>query len=574
MLALLLVAYLAVGSFFSVALRSHDYETEYLAVGESVVRGDLGLYDDELTGQWAPLPFYVYGVTQVLFGPSLLAPRALSLMMGALVLLLLVAIATRAGGIVAGSMAGALFCSHGVVLAYFCSVHFAGLSALLHLMVAYLLFCTRWRHRHVLAMAAASVLFFVKPNYWPTIPFVLGYVLWRAPSVRERLLLVVVAVAPPVVFFAANAEHLKLLAYVPIARRWVEPLGYYPLHALLEDPAALSASDYFETSWGTSLGGTAIQVLRAVPFLLKRYAVWAGLAVVLSLMAWLPSPRAPVSHHHDQGALIRFALALSLYLVALQFVILGSYSKQAVGYVGAIAPLLAIVIGWCAAEAWERWSEVPPMRAAILALVAAGIFVSPWVHRPPNLARHASLANATVPQLDSVARRLAALIPSGERRTFLLGDSLVLHLARRPGYVRQSTQWWVVFTSSNDRRRYLRVGMWGGAELEQWLGHDAQYAVVRTRELQFYRNRKPYVKILERMDRLLAEHFTLIAAIDMPPVDKILVYRRTSGSALSGGDQPAAADHAQARFARPRLDLRKEPQRCVHRGGGERETSS
>jgi len=71
LLACLLLAYLIGALFFAWVLVNHDYEAEYLALGDLVVRGELSLYQDEMRGQWVPLPFYVYGLFQLVSGPSL-----------------------------------------------------------------------------------------------------------------------------------------------------------------------------------------------------------------------------------------------------------------------------------------------------------------------------------------------------------------------------------------------------------------------------------------------------------------------------------------------------------------------
>ena len=65
----LVVAFLAMSLFLAWFLVDHDYEAEYLALGDLVVRGNLNLYQDEVTGQWVPMPFWVYGLSQVVFGP-------------------------------------------------------------------------------------------------------------------------------------------------------------------------------------------------------------------------------------------------------------------------------------------------------------------------------------------------------------------------------------------------------------------------------------------------------------------------------------------------------------------------
>ena len=124
LLACCVIAFLIVAALLAWVLVDHDYEAEYLALGTLLVRGDITLYQDEMTGQWMPLPFYFFGLSQAIFGPSLLVARLLAVLLGALVVVLIFALAARWGGRLAGVAACGLFCSHGLVMGYFATAHF------------------------------------------------------------------------------------------------------------------------------------------------------------------------------------------------------------------------------------------------------------------------------------------------------------------------------------------------------------------------------------------------------------------------------------------------------------------
>ena len=535
LLACLVVAYLIFALFFAWVLVNHDYEAEYLALGNLVVRGELSLYQDEMRGQWVPLPFYFYGISQLVFGPSLVAARLLSVGLGAIVVALIFVLATGWGGRLAGTVACALFATQGLVAGYFSTVHFAGLVAALHLVGIYVLFCTDWPRRDLIAMAIFSVLFLVKPNYWPTIPFVLLFLLWRAGSFRSRVAITAIALAIPVLFFAWDRNHVKIFAYIPIFRDWVAPLGYHSFYSLTEDAAHVAASDYADVPWETSFWGRAVPILKSFLFFLRRYAVWvAALAGLTALGAWRTRDwRAAARLWGPPG--LRFTFWLFWYVVAVQFLILGPYAKQAVGFVGAVAPLLAVAIGCLFAVVTDRSTLPGPLRAAATACLMLALVVSPWVHRHHNLPRTISLPDAPIPVLRKAAERLAALIPVGEKRVFSIADPMPVHLANRRTYLRQFNQHKIVFTSLRDQARYVRVGMWGLSELEEWLGADARYAILQAEVVQFYRAREPYREILARMDVLLAQNFTLVETVNGLTGDSFLVYRRKAVAGAATG---------------------------------------
>ena len=521
-LLVLLLAYAAVGTLLAWVLTPSDYEIEYLVLGTLAVRGEIGLYQDELTGQWVPLPFFVYGLTQ-LAGPSLLGARVLSLLIGALVLVLVWSLANRWAGPVGGAAAGALLVTQGLVTGYLVMVDYSGLAALIHLLGVFVLFATGWRGRSFAAMAIFSVLFLVKPNYWPTVALVFVYLAWGAGRWRTRLALFAIAVALPVVFFASSPTHLKLLAYVPIARSWVAPLGYHAWFSLIEDARSLSASEYFEATWGLTWAERVTQLVRSGLFLIKRYATWLALFGLLCALT-LPRLRDRARASPWQARGFRFTLALFWAMVLAQFVVLGPWSKQAVGYVGAIAPLFAVLLGVLAAEALALPATGARLAAAgALALV---LLASPWLHRHHNLPRRLALGQAAIPEAGRVAARLRSIIPEGERRVFLLADPLLIHLAGRHAYLRQSHQHKWMFTTMQDPARYHRSGVWGPAEVEEWLGADARYAVLESDVLDFYARRPVFRPVLARMDQLLAERFSLVERIDMPDATTIAVYRR------------------------------------------------
>jgi hypothetical protein len=519
-LACLLAGYLIFGSLYVWVLGSSDYEAEYLALGSLALRGEIGLFQDELTGHWVPLPFWLYGATQLAFGPSLLPPRLLSLGLSTLVLVLTFRIAERWGGLLAATAAGALFATHGMVMGYFMLADFSPMTALLHLAGIWVIFCTGWRHRDLIGMALVSLLFLVKPNYWPTVPFVLAYLAWRAESWSRRASLLAVALAVPLLFFVSARDHLKLLAYVPVLKEWVRPLGYTSWFPFVEDPAEFWRTEYTDLPAGTTPLGRFLRVVLSGLLLLRRYALWAALLVgLVALHAWRGRRREP----WPPG--VAFSAWLFGYLILAQFVVVGPWTKQAFGYVGAVSPLIVIVIGWLLARVVEEPAVPGAARAVAATAVVLAVVASPWVHRQPSLPRTLSLRDATVPALGRLAGRLAALIPADETRVFLLGDALPLHLAGRRSYLRQYHQWWIAFTSSAEPARYRKAGLWGVSELEGWLGADARWAIFEERALRFYRARAPYRAPLARMEELLARHFDLVETLGEGGTT-LFVYRR------------------------------------------------
>jgi hypothetical protein len=520
------LTYLVFALFLACVQDHADYETEYLGLGSLALKGEVSLYQDELTGQWVPLPFYFYGLSQVIFGPNLLVARLESVALGAAVVVLMFVLATRWAGPLAGAVAGTLFSTQGLVVGYFSAVHFSGLVALLHLMGIYILFCTEWRTRDLIAMTVWSILFLAKPNYWPSIPFMWAFLMWQTASVRRRVVLTGLAIAVPIVFFASDRTHLKLLAYVPVLQDWVTPLGYHKWYTQIEDIAALG-SDYATVPWGSSFHDQIVGIPGAVGLYIRRYAVWlVVLGGVVFLRAWQLRQRPAMARRLPEPAGLRFSFALYWYLLAAQFLVLGPMRKSAFAYMGAVAPLLAIAIGCIFAKVWARLPSSNLVRKGVVAAIVMALAVSPWLHRHPNLPRVISLSSAPIFALQRTANRLTALIPAGETRVFSLADPLPIYLAGRRAYLRQAQQERFVFTSLRIPARSSRVGIWGPADMEQWLNSDAQYAVIQSTTVDFYRARQKYRPILAEMDSLLAQNFVLLEIFAAEGDGTLSVYRR------------------------------------------------
>src|SRR5207253_4197055 len=166
---------------------THD-AIQYLLVGAKVVRGELGIYDDRYTGNRVPLPFYILGATQA-WGPSLLLPRLMNIGFGLATLALTVELARRIAGCAAGVVAGLFFVTQGVAVAYYTYEGYAALAAFFLMLGAFVLLTAESPTSRITGMFLVGILFFVRSNLWPAIPFLLAYALWRASGAREHAVL-------------------------------------------------------------------------------------------------------------------------------------------------------------------------------------------------------------------------------------------------------------------------------------------------------------------------------------------------------------------------------------------------
>ncbi len=507
MLVACLLASFLQSTFFAYALVTDADEGAYMLLGRLAITGKIGLFQDEMTGQRMPLPYYVIGLSQLLFGRSLVAARFTSAALGLACLVLVYLLGQRLGGEVAGVLALLFAATQSVIIGYFAGAYYHSLVSLELLVALYVLLATDLRHRRVITMGCVALLFFTRPNVAPLISLACLYLVWESKRLGERFAIVAVTVAPPLVFFASDPNHLKLLAYVPGLSPLVVPLGFH------------AASIPNETTSERAL---------AYPLTLfvRWYKPWILSALVLSAIVVVAAGRGRIPRRiiAPRGVV---AIALTVVYLALWQLATFPSVRIAVGYFQSFAILAAIVLGFAFSRFLSAASSVQPHGALGAAFLAAIFLVSPSWARPPALPAAVSRATSPALAVNRLADQFRALIPAGST-VFLFGPSQALYLARREPYLRQVTHLYTLTTIADARIR-TRSGLWGESEIHEWLGRDADYAVVVPTYLDAFRpeqNTRDGNNV-DLIESLLARYFTRIDVSDDRSGITYHVYKRT-----------------------------------------------
>lgn len=505
----MVLLYLGQGLFYSRTLVSTEGEESYLGLGYLLVRGEISLYQDEITGQRLPLPFYILGATQLPFGPNLWAGRLLSVALGLVVLVLTVAVAGRIGGPRAGLLAGFLLATQGAIVAYYATAHYDTISALILMAALWVFLREEWRWRSPLGMAVASLLSLTRTTMMPAVPFFFVWAWLAGGTLVQRATVAVVTAAPPVAFLLWDSTHLKLLAHIPLVGGLVEPLGY---RSIL----------YFQ---GVSPSDLPTQLWSLVRFV-RRFESWAlaGTGIVVAAL-WLRSrgSRRPLAL---PGRGLGVVAALGGWMLLWHFIMFRLNFKWVIAYFPDFAPLVAVVMGVVAVALWDR-SDLPRAARAVLAgSVAVSLVVSVAVARIPMIPTPVPwpFRDDPVQQINRAAARLQAIVPSGEP-LFFFGPAMVMHLAGRRPYLQQLMAPGTFIVNDSNARAVSRSGVWGRAEIERWLGRDVRYAVVNEPHLDAYAA-AGRAEGVARIRGLLQERFELIARIDDASWSVLDVYRR------------------------------------------------
>jgi len=492
-LALAAALYCAQGRVLAERMVTWTDESAYVHLGYLVATGQISLFQDELTGSRMPLPFWVVGGSQILWGRNLLAARLSSLALGLVALALTALIARRLAGDLAGVLAAFFFATQGVLVGYLATGTYHALASSILLAGVALIFCARPPWGPTLGMATLSLLFLTRTNLWPVLPGVLLVLLFQARSRRERLALVLAAGAVPLAFFLSDARHLKILAYVPVVGRLVRSLGYPSGWSLIDVPEPA----LWDRAWG---------VIR----LARMYEFWALAALLLCLIVIGRRLKGLGTRAFFDDSRVRLLAALFVYIAAWQVLILWKFPRAFVGWFPSFAPLAAILLGVGFARAFglpDFGRGARRVTAALLVLLMTA---------PMIIVRHPLL----VPAGEGGPRPLAALAAAGEHfrrdvragaKVFLWGDSFPLYLAGILPYLRQIHSTWT-FAVVEDRVAIQKSGLWGREEMERWLSTDADYVVLEPQALEQYRARYP--ELMATFDSMLRRHFDLIDKVE------------------------------------------------------------
>jgi hypothetical protein len=504
-LLLIVVLFTFQGVRFAERLVTWEDESGYLQLGYFAVSGRISLFQDEIPGTRMPLPYYVLGATQLLWGRSLMAARLSSLALGLAALILVAAIARRIGGDAAGLLAASFFATQGVLVGYFSTATYYSLSALILLAGLALLICSQAQATSIIAMAVLSLLILTRTNLWAIPPAVLAFAVVRAQTWVHRLQLVTAASAVPVAFFLWDVRHLKIFAYVPLLGRLVEPLGY-------RSTLPLTAFRPFQ------LGDWPIALLRLV----RMYEFWAlAVATAAAFLVARALQQKGAGELFRNRALVLLIVFLG-YVALSQCVVFLDRLKQYPAYFPSWAPIVPIILG----VVYSALLSLPDLgrwpRRLLVAVLAVALTAPIVIVRHPLLPSGPEIHPVASRQLDAAVAHFRRIIPA-TAKVFLLGNPLPLYLAGRDPYLQQiySTE---TLAAVENRNLIPTHGLWGIAEIEAWLSADAGYAVVQPAVLAHYRATRRLQ--IERIEALLAQRFVRIDQVDEYPWFTFDVYER------------------------------------------------
>jgi len=496
-----------------VLIPSHD-ESSALFFGYLTASGQMSMYQDDVVGHRPPGPAYVFGITQVLWGRSLMAARLTSVGFGLVLLVLTALLGRRVGGVSCGLLAAALLSAQGAVVGYYSLGDFHALVPMVMVGGLLVWLSADTPARNSLGAAIIGSLFFVRTHIWPLLPLMLVLALRRARGFAERALIAGVMIVPLVLFFLWDVRHLKLLVSVPFIGRLVRPLGYVAFVELDQRPSR----DLDYQIW-------------MLAQLARRYEFLVLVTVVIGLLVVIRVVRSGRREPYLTNRPVNLLAGLFIYILVSLLLFFRINFKWVGMYVASIVPLLAIVLGYLASRLasdplFGRWG-----RAGIIAFLATMLVLPIYYNRNPLMPLGALRAADPVRAVETAGAHLARLVPA-DARVFFFGQVDVFYFSGlAPTYLQQITNYDTLAVNDHDNAVSMRNGYYGMSQVERWLGTEVDYAVVSPQSLYtfaeaFHNHPEVNRPKVARIRELLALHFTKIGTVDEYPYYSYDVYRR------------------------------------------------
>jgi hypothetical protein len=504
--------YVGQGLFYTRTLISSEDEESYLALGLLAVQGRLSLFQDEVTGQRLPLPFYLFGASQIVFGRDLWMARLMSLGLGLGALALTMRAAHNLWGRRASWLAGVLLASQGAIVAYYAIAAYHALSALLLVAVVVLFVEPRLRARYWVGIAVASLMPVSRTNMIAAVPLLWTWAALATRTWMSRLLLLVAVLVPFALFLLWDPTHMKLLAHIPVLGRLVEERGYRSIvYFQAIEPVTWSAQ------------------VRSLAMFARRYESWTLTAAVLLVGLGSLRARGVAAAAAARPAVLGVA-AVFAGMLAWHFVMFRQNFKWVIAYFPDYAPLGAVLLGGAAVTVLSQEALPSTVRRLVVVGLGAACLVSVVFIRSPMMPqpRPRPFALDSVQRIERAAARIADYVPAGER-VFLFGPGMGVYLAGREAYLQQFLSPSTLAVRDEDAVAVARSGVWGRAQVERWLGQDAEYAIVTPLFLDAYAATRPVA--IARIRTLLHDRFEQVVRIDDAPWAVYEVYRRRGGAA-------------------------------------------
>jgi hypothetical protein len=452
-----------------------------------------------------PLLYYVYGLPQALFGPSLLVARLTSVAFSLGALGFAMVVARWLAGAWAAVLTLWLFVASLVVVSYHCHALALGVTGCC---LAGALCALTWERQPVagayLGATATALALLCRHDLLPMAVVAWSYLLlWHPAPLKHRLAALVlslgllVAVLLPLYQAAPDA-----VSYMLTVGRAAPP-DVRPQAFMISGPVDLHSVARSLRMWG-------------------RYRVWvlalfAAAALLAGRRGWAGGGPA-----HRRGTLLALAMGSAHVVASVSAIVVLRYSPATILYPFEFWPLAvaaAVLFARAAAgvASRQRWTTATVVALLLLALARAGWGPHVWV----------SFARPTILAQVATGARFVAQHTSPTDRIFTVDDPHQFLQARRL-VLPELFEVFFNFRDSRSTGRLERLHLFNQELIHRWLSGEANVAVVSAHSLDWVRSSGRYAggeALFQLIQADLARHYDLVAEAEGTYGGPTRVYR-------------------------------------------------
>lgn len=498
-----LILFLSIGVWLAAAIYglilniSYIDEAKYLIKGWLIITGQISYYrTPEFFYQHMPGIFLWYGLGQKIFGPSLLAGRLQSLLIGLLVFTCSFLLGKRLAGEKGGVVTIALLSLAPTIALYYSAAVPQSLVVLFLLLGFIFLYdgLIKNNHKILLASVCFSLTFAVRENFLFTLILYLGFLVFVLINKRKQLWLNLLVMVITLGIFI-----------LPGYPGTIEVLRNFPGVSYLL-PVSLAEKQVLNLYWkaGAFSPGLYLRAIKEFGVIFHAWILIFGWLIY----RWVTTGRKNLKLKKNSKTIYwQFLILVTGFNFIIHNWAAFKLSPRAiVSYFPYVAPLIAVIM----ASIISGWLKTKKQQKKALSIYLFLLLLA------PKGIRFAAIFDIPTRQPDLITTYKSAMelkpIIKDKNKILWLGEPMSLYLAGRVSYYPLINHTGFYKPASNtDTVR--KLGFWNQEMLNQWL-NEADFLAIEANKVKLLKENQAGINLMEFIENKVSTDFKPLAVDD------------------------------------------------------------